>query len=324
MEINTIHIIGGSYIDVKKALQHWIELYSESIPESFRFELYKNGKGNHIIKADPKLDNEHFYYLVNYLNYPEGIEYNIDIEGFTKGQNNGDFSEKKIVVYISNNDSEYDNVYAVTEENKHFKIDFDGNVTSTSDTKSFSFFNIDDLKTPQILKVTSKKNNTKRPKDSHKKIEIRFIVISMIAITIALLNLLVPILSTDIEVFEQSTILVSICFGIWFLCDYEMLRINHYYRKSLLIAISYWGYGYYLCNYYRPEITDAIETTALFPLSLLIVQWPTRRVYKMIFNREPVVQRNGKFADVVYSTILLCGLVILPFLLIDYLKFLQG
>ena len=93
---NLITIKGGVYNDIKKALKQWIELYNDQLQDELTFELYKNGRGNHIIKADNRLDNELFYYLVNYLKYPKNIEYNIKIEGFTIGK------DKKIVrLYFS-------------------------------------------------------------------------------------------------------------------------------------------------------------------------------------------------------------------------------
>ena len=316
----TILIKGGSHSDVKKALQQWIDLYSESISDSLRFELYKNGKGNHVIKADPKLDNERFYYLVNYIKYPERIKYNVDVEGVTKGENSSNLNGKNLLIYIPKNDSEYDNVYAVTEENEHYKIDFGGKVKSVSDTKVFTPLKINALESPQILKVSTNKTKLKTTESSNLKIEKRFRLISIIAIAIAALNLLIPVFTTDIEVFEKTTLFVGIGFGVWFLSDYIMLRVAPYYFKSLLIAIGYLGYGHYLCNYYRPEISDTIEATSLFPLSLLLVQWPTRKIYKAIFNREPEVEKHGKFADLVYSMILFFGLALLPYLLYDYLK----
>lgn len=316
----TILVKGGSYSDVKKALQQWIDLYSDSISDSLRFELYKNGKGNHVIKADTRLDNERFYYLVNYIKYPEGIEYKVDVEGFTKGEYGSNLNGQNLLVYISKNDSEYDNVYAVNEKNEHYKIDFGGKVKSISDTKVFLPLKIDTLENPQTLKVSSNKSKLKTSESSNLKIERRFRLISIIAITVAVLNLLVPLFTTDIEIFEKTTLFVGIGFGVWFLSDYVMLRVDSFYFKSLLIAIGYLGYGHFLCNYYRPEISDTIEATSLFPLSLLLVQWPTRRIYKMIFNREPEVEKHGKFADIVYSMILFFGLALLPYLLYDYLK----
>jgi hypothetical protein len=315
-----ILVKGGSYSDVKKALQQWIDLYSESISDSFQFELYKNGKGNHVIKADTKLGNERFYYLVNYIKYPEGINYNVDVEGVTKGENGSSLDGENLLVYIPKNDSEYDNIYVVTENNEHYKIDFGGKVKSVSDTKVFSTLKINALENPQTLKVSSNKSKLKTTESSNLKIEKRFRLISIIAIAVAILNLLIPVFTTDIEIFEKTTLFLGIGFGVWFLSDYIMLRVDHYYFKSLLIAIGYLGYGHYLCNYYQPEISDTIEATSLFPLSLLLVQWPTRRIYKTIFNREPEVEKHGKFADLVYSMILFLGFALLPYLLYDYLK----
>jgi hypothetical protein len=51
---------------------------------------------------------------------------------------------------------------------------------------------------------------------------------------------------------------------------------------------------------------------AFYPFALLITQWPTRRIYLAIFKREPKVDRNGKFADTIYTFILLIGFAILP------------
>ena len=106
-----IIIKGGSYNDVKKALRQWIDLYLDNPSDDFRLELYKNGRGRHIVKVDQRVKNDLFFYLVNYLKYPEGIEYNVDIEGFTTGEANSNLDDQELLVYISENDKEYDNVY---------------------------------------------------------------------------------------------------------------------------------------------------------------------------------------------------------------------
>lgn len=79
LQNNLILINGGAYTEVKKALKKWIDLYSDQLENDLDFQLYKNGNGNHVIKVDDKLNNESFFYLVNYLNYPEGIDYKVDI-----------------------------------------------------------------------------------------------------------------------------------------------------------------------------------------------------------------------------------------------------
>lgn len=136
---NLIIIKGGEYNDIKKALKQWVDLYSSDLQNGLTFQLYKNGHGNHIIQADKRLDNERFYYLINYLNYPEEIEYNIDIEGFTIGKEDNQLQGKILLVYISPTDKEYDNVYVTTSENKNFKIDFGGKITETSENRGLNY-----------------------------------------------------------------------------------------------------------------------------------------------------------------------------------------
>jgi len=120
---NLIEIEGGDYNDIKKALQQWINLYSEDFPDGLIFNLYTN-RGRHFIQADERLDNEHFYYLVNYLYYPEDIEYKVNVTGFTIGKDNNILKNKHLLVFIPPTDKEYDNVYISTSENENYKIDF--------------------------------------------------------------------------------------------------------------------------------------------------------------------------------------------------------
>lgn len=72
-DCNFIIIEGGAFVDIKKALRQWIDLYSESIDKECSLELYNNGFGKHIVKVDNRIDNERFCYLLNYLKYPENI-----------------------------------------------------------------------------------------------------------------------------------------------------------------------------------------------------------------------------------------------------------
>ena len=80
---NILFIEGGACADIKKALVQWIDLSSDILGEGLTFELYKDERGKHIIKADDNLSNEQFNYLLNYLKYPEDIEYKINITGYT-------------------------------------------------------------------------------------------------------------------------------------------------------------------------------------------------------------------------------------------------
>lgn len=139
MEIDNLVIIkGGAYNDVKKALKQWIDMYSRDLENGMTFKLYKNGKGNHIIQADKNLDNERFYYLINYLKYPVGIVYNVDIKGFTFGKDCNQLKGKDLLVYISPTDDEFDNVFVTTSDNENLKIDFGGKIIEISDDRIYN------------------------------------------------------------------------------------------------------------------------------------------------------------------------------------------
>ncbi|MCF7567281.1 hypothetical protein L3X37_02730 [Sabulilitoribacter arenilitoris] len=317
---NLIIIKGGSYINIKKALQQWIDLYSENFSNNLQFELYKNGRGNHIIKADDRLDNNRFFYLVNYMDYPENINYNVDIKGYTKARElDKQLDNQELLIYIPKSDTEYDNVYAVTKDNRHFKIDFGGKIKEVTGDITFSSHNIEKLENPETLKASLHKRK-KREEDSVDSIKKRFNIIFIIFIIVLFLNLIVPHLKVDVEVFQKTTLFTGMGVGLWFFMDYEMLRHNSFYLKSFLIALGFYYYGLFLEHHYSSYFSNMTAGNFLYPLTLLIVQYPTRRIYKLIFNREPEVDKHGKIADLIYTMILFFSFAILPFLIVDYLK----
>lgn len=319
---NIIEIKGASLNDVKKALKHWIDLYnSDNLISKLSFQLFDNGIDSQIIVADKLLDNEHFFYLVNYLEYPEGIEYEVEIKAITKGKNlDKRLNDKDLFIYISKTDKEYDNVYAVTKENKHYKIDFGGRVTEQADNQIYSSIEINKLQNPIIFTTSlkDKKPDTKHNSDS--KISKRFKITFCIFLIAILIHFFIPSLTDNVEIIEKGTLFVGLGIGLWFLMDYEMLRLNDFYIKSLLIAIGFFTYGYVFRNYYQESISNLRNIGFLYPFSLLIIQYPTRQLYKIIFNREPEVDNHGKFADLIYTIILFFAIAILPFFIFDYLK----
>lgn len=317
---NIIKIKGGSYTDVKKALRQWIHLYSDNLDKSLTFELYKNGQGNHLIKTDDRLDNENFFFLVNYLKYPENIDYKISIEGYTYGKDYKEFINQNILVYIAQNDTDYDTVNVVTQENKIYKVDFGGKIKEVSDNISYSSFNVPDLSNPETLRVTKplKKDKDQETIVSPVKVEKRFKIISIIALIIIAGTFL--IFSHDRDLFVTITFFTGMGIGGWFFIDFKMLRIDKFYIFSLFVAGLYLGYGILLKSTMLDNV-ELIDLGSLFAVSFLIVQKPVRLLYKQIFKREPEIVNQGdssaKFWDIVYTIILFLSLVIIPFLLTD-------
>jgi len=131
-------------------------------------------------------------------------------------------------------------------------------------------------------------------------------------------NLFILTITNDIRLFISVTFFIGLCTGVWFLSDYEMLREDKYYILCLIIGIAYLGYGLALNDHFATGNYSLLDSGSLYPLTLLVIQWPARRLYLVIFNREPKVENGGKFWDIVYSIILFIGLAVLPFLIMEF------
>lgn len=219
---NLITIKGGAYNDIKKALRQWIELYSNDLQEDLTFQLFKNGRGNHIIQADKRLDNERFFYLINYLNFPEGIEYEIDIEGFTIGKDKNQLKNKSLLVYISRTDKDYDNVFVTTSENENFKVDFGGNITEIKDQRFFNHPTDIILDYPETIKINRIPVLKKEEKINENSIDKRFKIISIITLSLTLIGIIIN--QYDSQIFIKFVFLFGMGISTWFYADYKMLQ----------------------------------------------------------------------------------------------------
>ena len=314
---NIINIKGGSYADVKKALRQWIDLYSKTLDDSITFELYKNGRGKHLIKADDLLDNENFFYLINYLKYPENINYKIDITGYTTGKDLKEFANQNIQVYIDKNDSTFDNVNVVTEKNKAFKFDFGGKVKELSGHISYTSMNVIDLSSPETLKIRKQvqKDNNPEPTETRTQIKKRFRVALLILLGLIASSFL--FLLKDKDMFVTMNFFIGIGISIWFFSDYKMLCIEKYYMFSLLTAGLFLGYGFLLKSTFL-ESTELVDLGSLFAFSFLVIQKPFRFLYKQVFKREPTTEYIPQnWGDLIYTILLFLSFVIIPFWIND-------
>ncbi|HLP49479.1 MAG TPA: hypothetical protein VK154_01205 [Chitinophagales bacterium] len=110
------------------AVMHADNGYTKSI-EIYRYPV----KGLFLLLFPFPPDFEWFQYIVNYLKYPEGVTYNADVRGYwTLKKGDGALSEhigKRVMLYVSDNDKEYDNVALVTDDKLTYRLDFSGIVT---------------------------------------------------------------------------------------------------------------------------------------------------------------------------------------------------
>lgn len=312
---NLILINGGSYNDIKKALRQWIDLYSKDLKDGLTFQLYKNGNENYIIQADERLDNERFYFLVNYLDYPEGINYKINIEGYTIGKDNNILKNKELLVYISPTDKEFDNVFVTTSDNKNFKVDFGGKITETRDKRLFKYPPDLLLENPETLTNNRKEIQQKEEKSNVKSIDKRFNILATIVFSLTLIGIILN--QTNPHIFLKFSFFLGMGIGFWFFWDYKMLQSNRHYFYSLGIAIAY--LLFFIINNGDFD-KSVLDYGASYPLTFLIIQKPARLIFKMALNREPVVDKPiPTFWDGVYIIILFLGFGVLPFIIIESL-----
>ena len=306
---NLIVIKGGAYNDIKKALRQWIDLYSKDLEDGLTFQLYKNGSGNHIIQADERLDNERFYYLVNYLNYSEGIENKIYIEGFATGKDKNKLRNKELLVYISPTDKEYDNVFVTTSESEHFKIDFGGRIKETSENKIYRLPNDLTFDAPETFAIKKIKNIEKVTEENTKTLTSRFKIIIAIVISAYFLTFL--ILNPG-DYFMKANCIISFAVWGWFLFDYQILQLARLYFGSLALGLTIVLYGYFLDREFLQQDKSVLAGTTI-PIFILILQRPLRFAFKAIIKREPIVDKPApSFADFVYAFILSIASLVIP------------
>lgn len=149
-------------------------------------------------------------------------------------------------------------------------------------------------------------------------VEKRFKIVLLIAFALFVSSLL--ILFIDSQIFIKTPFFFSMGLMFWFIFDNEMLKTNKYYIYCLIISVVFLSYTIFLKNELKRIDLGFADLGSLCPLTFLIIQWPTRKIYLNVFKREPKVDRHGKFADFIYTMILVFGAVVLSLLIGDNLK----
>lgn len=306
---NLILIKGGAYNDIKKALRQWIHLYSKDLQDGLTFQLFKNGNGNHIIQADKEIENERFYYLINYLKYPEGIEYKIDIEGYTTGKDKNQLKDKELLVYISQTDKEYDNVFVTTSENENFKVDFGGRITEGLERKTYLYPNNLNLGESETIKVQNKQDLNRPIESSIDKLDKRFKIIS--ALIFFAFALTFFLFQTEDDFLTINYVIAFAVWG-WLTFDYKILQVDKLYFSSVGLGLAIFFYGLFLNKNFEENI-PMIQSVTTMPIFLLIIQRPLRLAFIRVMKREPKVEKPApSFADFVYIFILWMITLIIP------------
>jgi len=114
--------------DLKKAIQQFCNSYNQ---DNFKaLPSLSIVSGNRFIVTFPyDIDFDIYCYFVNYLYYPEDIACKPVIKAWTTTKTSDkwmkdDIVNKKVMLYIPDDDKDYDNVYLTTSDNIEYKMGF--------------------------------------------------------------------------------------------------------------------------------------------------------------------------------------------------------
>jgi hypothetical protein len=177
------------------------------------------------------------------------------------------------------------------------------------------------LSTPEVIKLHKKKITKKKQEKSANRLKKRFKIISLIVLGLFIISIPVSFINKDNFIFVICIFGVGL--GCWFLFDYEMLRVNKYYRYCFLIALFFLGYCLFLQYIIKLQYINnlnAFEGIALIPISFLIVQKPLRFCFKKIIGREPTTENDARkiTTDSIYAMSLIFATMLCVYLLYTY------
>lgn len=306
---NLILVKGGAFTHLKKVLNQWIALYENNLEEGWTFKLYNLSRGRRAIETDPRLDTMRFFFLVNYLKYPNDIDVNWEVEGFLKGKEEKLFKGQDIRVFIAPNDTEYDNVFVTTSEGNVYKVDFGGKIIDTQKKEIFRTPTNLVLENPDIITVNKKELNLLDDDKSISGVRVRFVVLSTLVVLTFFASIIFYAVYQNEKVFNQITFFLGIGFFVWLFRDIKMLRYAAYYFAFLVLAFLLVLYQLYLYNQGR-----IAAEFLLSPFLFLISLEPLRRLFIRLVGREPPSDNSSvsNFADFIFITILVFISIGLP------------
>lgn len=116
--------------DISSALTKFCNLYNQSSYAALP-RLTEISSTSFVVTFPYGVDFVTFCFAVNFLKYPADIKWNSDVKAWTTTQNNDEWitdkiAGKKVMLYLADNDNEYDNVFLTSIDNIGYKLDFAG------------------------------------------------------------------------------------------------------------------------------------------------------------------------------------------------------
>lgn len=114
--------------DIKKILQEFCNLYNKEIFEAIP-RLTKLSDNKFAITFPYDIDFQIYCYFINYVNYPMGFDRHFKAIGWATTKPSDTWITEKsvnknVMLYVSDFDKEYDNVFLTTSDNIGYKLGF--------------------------------------------------------------------------------------------------------------------------------------------------------------------------------------------------------
>ena len=120
-------IEGADHSDMKNVVSGFCNMYNEKNYKTLP-RLLKLSERDFAIIFPYDIDFEIYCYFINYLNYPIEIKWDARVTGWTTATPSEWIPEKclnkKIMLFVADDDTEGDNVYMTTSENVGYKLGF--------------------------------------------------------------------------------------------------------------------------------------------------------------------------------------------------------
>lgn len=325
---NFIYIKGGAYTDVRKALRQWLSIYLEELKPEFEFKLYKKGRGEHAIRADGRLSNTMFFFLVNYLQYPEhDTDFKGKVMGYMRLENWGvelpnELNGLMTQVYVPDNDSRRDEVCVTTVSKESLCYSFTGHLTHKTEGCDVLYelpdVSMEQLQSPYVLNVKKEQDRSNITAERKKDRPLLRFKYGLMVFAFALFLSWFFVGNSRSNL--PPNLFLSFGLVMWFFGDYKLLQRKKLYFILLGLSTGFAIYGYFLNRIL--EESGGAKNVPLFmslPMLFLLLQKPFRFVFMQLMNREPVVDKPApSVADFIYMLLLWIALMVALFMAFSF------
>ncbi len=285
MTQNIITIKGTDKSKIKKVVNSWFKLNAENSTNR-TYELYQIENDFHVLKINETINNIEFFVLINYLQFPVKIEYDVIVEGYTFGNEFDVFKGKHLKIFFNTEENELDEISITTDEDINYIYKMDDTLLEIDINNKYSQLVLNNFENPEFLIFNKTEYTYKEIENDSEKIEIRFkILLIFYFILIGLVNINI-LNNNSVENVSKLFAIIGMSFWAWISADEKLRNHKKYFYKlilmSLLIIIN--GVAYL---FYKQFVVESHSILAAFiPFFSIISYKLIQIIYVDIFNKE--------------------------------------